>query len=640
MATDKLISITDYPRKDTVAVLEGVAIMLPEWKVIRTNGKVDDVGIPKPTAAPTAAVGSAGTAGEVPNGEYRYKVTYKTSEGFYGEGSDTFTVDTAGGDNEIDIDLSNLTNFRAHSAITHIQIWRTQAGGTILFYVDEVVFGTQSFTDDNSDAAISVNNTLQVAEQAFIAPTKNTYGNIVKARNRLIAFGAANYWDDASEYRNKVAWSGLNEETGLPMPEGWPAENEGTIQNNGEHLRSGAMLGDTFYLFEENEIWAWVWIDNPDPETGNGNVEPMGTARGAVTFKSLINVDGDLWSMDRNGFFNYKGGQNIAPIEEPVKEEFDRINWRQVAQFHGSYDDKRIYWFVALDEDEECNYAFVLDRQSIKTGKGLRWWLYHYPQGARDSTSYIVGNSSGGEQHGLAGRRVVQIITAQGHEQYLVEGVFLDSVHPGLTTSGAINGAANQVFTPAAGTYLSGNANLAGCFVRFDHPSTPEPLLIASSTTTTFTLKTALGANLPDGTTFTIGRIHGYWRSGQLDAGGPEMMKHFEAVAVVTNPRPLEGEIRIVTRTSRRGEFVAGKTENNRTGYRMVEYEPGSILKTGGRTGTTGNRDGYKEVPVHNKDGRYMEIEVQDDGTPYPWGLVGYYVQSKPYQKGKKPNAG
>ena len=635
MANNALINISNYPRKDTVAVLEGVAITLPDWKVLRTDGRVDDVGIPKPVSVPTAAVGSSGTPGTVPDGDYQYKVVYKDSEtGFYGEGSDTFTVTVT--DDEIDIDLSPLTNHAAHSGVDKIAIYRTLNGGTLLFYVDEVAIGTQSYTDDKSDAEISVNDNLQVAEQSFKVPAKDTFGNIVRAKNHLMAFGAADYWNDASVYRNKVAWCGIETQTGIPFPEGWPDENVGTVQNGGEHLRSGRMLGDVFILMEEAEIWMWTWVDDdPDTENGSGNMEPVGAGRGTVTFKTLIDVDGELWSMDRQGFFNYKGGQSIAPVEEPVRREFDRINWRQAAQFHGAYDAKRIYWFVALDEDDECNYAFVLDRASLKTGKGLRWWLHHYPQGARDSTSYIAGNSSGGEQHGFAGKRVVQIITTEGHEQIITEGAFLDGVSPDLTNSGATGGASAQVFTPAAGTYASGNATLAGTYVRFDHPSTPEPLLIASSTATTFTLKTALSASLPAGTTFTIGYIHGYWRSGQLDAGGPETMKDFNSIAVVTNPMPLEAEIRVVTRSNRRGEFVSGKTEAQRTGYGLTQYLPGAALRTGGRLRGTGNRTGYQEVPVHGQDGRYITVEFQDQSA-YPWEVVGYYLQATPYPKGKK----
>ena len=480
-----------------------------------------------------------------------------------------------------------------------------------------------------------MNNTLQVAEQSFKVPAKNTYGWVVQAKNHLMAGGAADYYDDASAYRNKVAWSGIDTQTGLPFPEGWPDENVGTVQNSGEHLRGGTMLGDMFLVFEDTEIWMWVWLDNPDTETGNGNMEPVGAGRGACTFKSIVNVDGDVWVMDRQGIYNYRGGQNIAPVTESIQPEFERINWRQVAQFHGCYDEKRIYWFVALDEEEECHYAFVLDRASLATGKGVRWWLHHFPMGARDSTSYVMGNSSSSGIHGFAGRRVAQIVTIQGHEMLLEEDVFLDGVGPALSKAGTTSGAATQVFeATGGGTFLSGNTTVAGCYVKFDHPDTPEPLLIASVTGSTFTLKTALAANLPVGTPFTIGYIRGLWRSGQLDAGGPEQMKDYDTVDVVINPMPLEGEVRVVTRSGRRGEFVAGRNETNRSGYEIEQYQPGTLLKTGGRIGTTGNREGYSEVPIHGRDGRYIEIEVQDE-SPLPWEIVGYYVQSKSYPKKK-----
>lgn len=633
MAEDSFIFTADYARKDTVGVLEGVAIILPEWKVLRSDGKVDDVGIPVPVSTPTAAAGSGGAAGTVPDGDYIYKVTYETDEGFYGTGSATFSVTVS--DQEIDIDLSTLTNFRAHSAVSQVVIWRSLNGGTILYRVAAVAVGTQSYTDDNSDASISVNNTLQVAEQSFKVPAKDTYGFVFRAKNHLIAAGPADYWDDSSIYRNKVAWSGIETQTGLPFPEGWPDENVGTVQNGGEPLRSGTMLGDICLLFEESEIWMWTWINNPDTETGNGNMEPVGAGRGTVAFKTVINVDGDVWSLDHQGIFNYKGGQSIAPVTEVIQREFDRINWEQAANFCGAYDDKRIIWFVSLDQEEENKYAFVLDRASLKTGKGIRWWLYHLPQGVRDCTSYIAGNSSGNAQHGIAGKRVIQILTTQGHEQYMVEGVYLDSVHPDITQAGDIDSASDQVFTYAAGTFSSGNANAAGAMVQFDHPSTPDPLVIASATSTTFTLKDALAANLPAGTTFTIGTIKGYWRSGQLDVGGPEKPKDFAAVAVVTNPMPLEGEIRIVTRAGRLGEFAAGKNETSRTGYELEVYKPGTILKTGGRLRGTGNRTGYAEVPVHGRDARYIQVEIQDESI-YPWEVVGYYVQSLPYTKRTK----
>src|SRR5688572_6336481 len=100
----------DFPdyntaRKDTLAVLNGVALTLPEAKSIRVSGAVNDIGIPKPTAAPTAAAGAAGS----PDGAYIYKVTFKDSvTGFFGEGSDTFSVTVT--NQRITVDLSPITN--------------------------------------------------------------------------------------------------------------------------------------------------------------------------------------------------------------------------------------------------------------------------------------------------------------------------------------------------------------------------------------------------------------------------------------------------------------------------------------------------------------------------------------------------
>jgi hypothetical protein len=621
------VSTTNVARKDTVAVLDGVAVVAPEMRTIRESGAVNVLGIPKPANAPTAAAGAAGN----PDGAYIYKVTFKDStKGYFGEGSDTFSITVAS--QKVVIDLTPITNEADHSEVDILQIWRSLAGGTILFLVDEIAIPlAASYTDDASDASISVNDTLPVAEQAYKFLSADTFGWVVRTKDRLMFGGSRNYYENHTT-RNQCAWTPVEPNSGIPFVEAVPDENYGTFENGGKHLRGGTMLGDVFVVFEDDEIWNWVWIDNPDTQVGNGSLAPMGIGRGTVAFKTIVNADGDVWSMDMQGFFNYRGGQSITDVTEPIVEEFKRINWNERAQFHGAYDDKRIYFFVALDADTECKHVFVLDRKSVQASKGIRWWLYKLPQGVRDSCVDTLGDSNENEDFNLSGRKVVRIITPAGYEGMILEGVYTDMVHPEITKEGDIDSASAQVMTMAAGTFKVDNATLAGVFVEFDHPSTPEPLEIASSTATTFTLKTALSAALPAGTTFKLGLIKGHWTSGQLDAGGPEAMKHYTGVGVVVNPLPEEGEIRVVTRNGRLGEFVSGVDETNRTGYELEQYKPGTVLKTGGRSRGTGNRDGYKEVPVHGRDGRYIEVEIQDESY-LPWELVGYYVKSTAYPK-------
>lgn len=387
------------------------------------------------------------------------------------------------------------------------------------------------------------------------------------------------------------------------------------------------MIGESMAVFEENETWWWTWLDNPDAQTGNGNLEPMGLGRGTVTFKSKVVVDGMAWCLDRQGIWGYQGGERVFEIGGRLQAEFDRINWDEVAQIHAAYDDKRIYFFVPLDADTEIKYAFVLDRKSLQTRQGARWWLYYIPQGARDSTHYVLGPSSTAIDFNMVGKRVVHIITTEGYEQVFSEGVYSDGVHPEITHEGTLTGATTTVMTDGTGTFVVGNANLEGVYAWIDDPRSPDPVPVASSTSTTFTLKNALGYTPAVGTAYKLGKITSFWRSGQLDLGGPEVMKHFSQVAVVLSPKPEEGEIVITTRHGRLGEFIAGKSEANRTGWELVQYARGAKLKSGGRWGTTGNREGYTEVPIFGRDARYVEIEFFNEDY-LPFELIGYYIQA------------
>lgn len=622
------LGLFDIARKDTVAVLDGVAITLPELKEFRPNGSVNDVGIPKPTAAPTAAAGGAGN----PNGAYIYKAAHKdTSKGYFGQGSDTFSVSVT--NQSIDIDLTPITNENDHSEVDALLIYRSLAGGTVLFLVAEVAHPLPAnFNDDASDASISVNDTLPVAEQAYKVPVKDTFGWNLKGKDRLFNGGPADYHDDTSLFRNQLHWTPIEPNAGIPFPLAYPDENVVTVENDGRPLRGATMIGDFMALFEDNDILMFVWIDDPDGQTGNGNIEPMGVGRGANTFKSIVNADGAAWIFDRQGFYRYEGGQRVSDVTEPIIKELGRINWREVAQFHGTFDDKRLYWFVALDGESENRYCFILDRKSIQGGKGIRWWLYFLPQGARDSTSYITGASAISEEFNLPNTRVAQIITTEGYEQIIKEGIYLDGVHPDFVKQGVIAGASDQVFQVTGANYQINDATLAGAYVVFDDPQVPEPLAIASSTGEFFTLvdQTPGAIVIAAGTPFKLGFIKGLWRSGQLDTGGPETMKKYRQLAVVVNPMPGEGELRALTRQHRLGPFVAGKTETNRTGYELNQFKPGANIKTGGRLRGTGNKVGYTEVPIIGRDGRYVSVEFQDEDC-LPWELVGYYVQAVPF---------
>ncbi|MBK8583445.1 MAG: hypothetical protein IPL86_17015 [Flavobacteriales bacterium] len=525
------------------------------------------------------------------------------------------------------LDLTTITNEAAHSLVDTFQIWRTLAGGTVAFLVDEVANTTASYDDNNSDASISTNRTLPVGLLAYDVYPQDSHGFCIAHGTRIFAFDAPDYHDDTNANVGCARWSEVDPEDG-PFPNAWPLKNFNDFLRR-KRLRSAAGMGDFIAVFEDDDIWIWAYIDDPDQLIGNGRLEPMDVGRGAVTFKSVVPVDGDPYCMDRKGIYNYKGGQQVTAISEAVQGVFDRVNWSERAQISGTYDEERIYWFLPLDADTECRYALVLDRRSVQNGLGLRWWLYHLPMAARDCTSFVQGNSTKAKAFGHAGRRFASIITEEGYEHVIDPRALSDGAHPLLAFEDTTLLADDQTFGPTGGGPCALGVNdFAGLYVLFDNVLTPEPLLIQSSDATTFTLAAALAFDLPLGTPYKIGSIKTLWASGQIDSGGPQQIKRHDRVNMLFKAMPYEGaEVKVTTLHDRKGAFVAGKTSSIDEKVSTVQWQPGHVVKTGGRSGSS-NAGGYARVPVMGEDARLVQVIVEENGY-LPWELVGYYMDSQ-----------
>lgn len=604
------VGLFDYPRKTTVADMNGIAVFVPEMKSMTTDQQVNDAGIPQPDAAPGGSNGAG-----VLTGDYIYKITYYDEDrDEEGQGSATLTRSSLSS-NKVTLDISALTNRTSNTRVTHWRVYRSLAGGQVLFRVATVAIGTDTYEDNNTDATISALDTLRINEQAFKAPVANTYGFIVKHGTRLFMFGPADYYDYDSSVVNWAAW------TNSGSADQWPDENTNEIGNK-DPIRSATPMGDALIVFKEDEICMWLYQNNPDGQVGDGRIEPMGVGRGAVTFKSVVNVDGMIYALDRRGIYEYRGGQSVLDMTEPIRGIFDRINWDQQAQFCGTYDDKHIMWFVALDDDTNMRHALVLDRQALQNGRGVFWWLYELPQYVRDCTSFIQGRSTLAKAFHQAGRRFAGVITLEGYS-YVFANVYSDGVHPDMDAEGVTAGASDQAFTVTGADYDIGNADLAGCYVKFDHTDTPEPLLIASSSTNTFTLDSALSRNLPAGTSFKIGRIKAYWKSSQLDGGDNTSVKDFQYAHITHEPTGDNGTFEVRFSGDRLAPNLS-QLDEDQTGWSASENGDSVSVDTGGNLGDEG-RDGIVRIPIHSRDSRYIQVQFESENYT-PWKVVGYKI--------------
>ena len=615
-------------QKTTVAALGDSALLMPDALVLDRNTQdVHAHGIPQPNAAPGIALSGAGTL----IGDYIYTVTFlDTDTGEFGQGSATATITAT--NNQVTVDLTPITNEAVDSRVDEFQIWRTVAGGTVAFLVDTVSTGTGSYVDNNSDASISTNRTLPVGLLSYTGLTAGQFGFCIRHADRIFAFGAANYYDDASIYKDRAIFSAIDDVDG-PFPNAFPLFNK-TFFNNGEHLRSATGLGDYLLVFQENDVWLWTYLDDPHLRSGNGRLEPLNLGRGAVTFKSVINVDGIVYALDKRGIYRYDGGQQTTDFTEAIRNTFDRINWDEVAQISGSYDDKHIMWAVPMDGSSECNHALVLDRQALQRDGIPRWWVYRIPHGIRDLTTFVQGASTKARALGHANCRFIAATTTAGYEVVLDQRVQSDGVHPEITKSGTVDSDATVTFTDATATFEVGLSDLAGMYVILEGAGTPNvPLFIASSTATTFSLAAALPSPVLAGSRYIIGAIETFWESGMVDIGGPQQYKQFERLGVVMKSLPLPGNsIRVSTRNDRKAPFVTGREGPPKAGYSLTQYREGALVQVGGRNGTD-NREGYVEIPIHGHDARQLQVRITEtefETTFVPWQFVGYYVGAVP----------
>lgn len=115
---------------------------------IDASGNITDWGFAAPASDPSAA---AAAGGALADAEWSYQITYYNSAtGHRSNGNGTtVSATTSGGDNSVA--LTNIPDPTAiDTQITHVEIWRSVAGGSALFYLTRIAAGTTSYTDDGS----------------------------------------------------------------------------------------------------------------------------------------------------------------------------------------------------------------------------------------------------------------------------------------------------------------------------------------------------------------------------------------------------------------------------------------------------------------------------------------------------------
>ena len=633
MASALTIGNDDTSRKQTVAELNDLAIVLPRAKTISNRGtKVNDHGIPiaNGTMANSTVSGSL-------TGTYLFGVTFYDPD-YDADGAPRSLTSAALTNQTKRFNVRSLTT--TNTRVKRLRFWRSLAGGNVLFLAHEtstIGLGTASAVStvrlNMSDATISANDTLKIGSQAKRVIPRDKYGFGIRHGQRIFAFAPANYYGkmfssssasraygDGSITANRAIWSEAD------SADAFPSDNAVNIGPTLPH-RSARGIGDAVAVMQDSETYLWIYRDDPDGNTGDGSIQNMFTGRGAISFKGCINVDGKLFVMDRRGWYEYGGGQATLDITDEIRPMLDRINWAEAAQISGTYDDERIYFFVPLDGDTECKHALVIDRVAYQANQGAYWWLYHYPMGVRDSDSYINGRDPYSVARGLSGVRLAAVQTTDSGEMILSRA-YRDGAHPNWSAEGYTSAAASMTFRKGGGgLFKSSNIDARGCMVKFDHDRLPNALLIASATSLAFTLSASLGFSLPKSTAYTIGGIKAYWRSPQLDFGTPHDKKNGFGMDLRFKPQAINNRARVTTLADRRGPEI-NTASTVQTGWRATRFKDYVQFDTGGTFDSNG-RTGFIELPIQTRNWSELQVEIGSSNVDNPWRVTGMSIRQK-----------
>lgn len=144
---------------------DGFRAKKTEWSPVGATSNVWRLlGATPPDAAPTMALGAAG----LPNGVYRYRVTFLYStrrpvdrtgeiDTWYSESRPTESAGTISPVNQQVVVTFNAN--RNETGLNSINVYRTVAGGSTFYLIANVSKGSASYTDNIADATITGNKT-------------------------------------------------------------------------------------------------------------------------------------------------------------------------------------------------------------------------------------------------------------------------------------------------------------------------------------------------------------------------------------------------------------------------------------------------------------------------------------------------
>lgn len=588
-----------------------------------TYDVVNAAGIPEPDNAPGVATGAAGAL----TGAYAYcAVLVDGAREIIGNPSaQSSTVNPAG--QRVTVDLTTITNEAANPRVTHIDIYRNLNGGSTYFFVARVTAATASYSDNNSDASISANDTLELDNNA---PAAETYGVAKASRGFMFSIGAHN-GIGGTTYEHDFTWSKLLR-----------ADNQPTVNRTKVEpglfgrLVTAEESGPFMVFYKERAIYELRFNIDPSVTTGDGSAATVNTTFGTVNDRCVVNLQGTHFVLGEKAIFVYQGGGSVKNIGLVLKHYWDRINWSRKRWFSACADEQAVYFFVALDGETECRYCFVYDLNAHYAQQAPRWYVYEFDFGIRDAIGFQFGASGPGGsalRYGMAWRRAACILTEMGYTGMLAAG-FRDFADYGLTAEGTTTGGTTTTMVDTNGTFTKTNdsghtVNVVGAYITFINPNADKAdssywdgeryriTAVGGTGNKTLTFTPALPVAPPVGTQYVIGRIpNARMHTPHMFLGKSTSRKRIGRVGLEYQPTGMVHTIAMEASVDRRAPAISRMTVDSSV-FSATDRHTGVNVKLGGNLASQG-RPGITVAPPPGRGFDSLQLIFDATGVDKP----------------------
>lgn len=151
----------------------------------------------------------------------------------------------------------------------------------------------------------------------------------------------------------------------LGNPEDWSGAGSGSTDistNDGDGLVGASLIGvDHLLVFKQNSIHELIVRTSPFP------TYPLFRNVGAISNKSIVNVDGVVYFITPEPRMKATDGTQIVDFDDRIDSVWDSLNKSRLQYIHGVYDKRRklILWFCSssVSSTHDICIAWDLDRK-------------------------------------------------------------------------------------------------------------------------------------------------------------------------------------------------------------------------------------------------------------------------------------